>query len=147
MLAWQSAQTRSPTKVAPSMAGGAMTVPLKVEQELSRKIGEATPMANASPANARIRACFKNPRVPVLVPSPAWRGATSEHTHQRSVSEEQRSQTGLGDETPWAAVLLAGDGVDSFLTARCGDARDSPPCPRPKSLAAGTLVFLKQALN
>jgi len=67
------------------------------------------------------------------------------------VSEEQQSQTGLGDETLRAAVLLAGDGVGSFLIPKAfgtaGDARNSPPCPRAKSLAAGTLAFLIQALR
>jgi len=38
-------------------------------------------------------------------------------------------------------------GVDSFLTARCGDARNSPPWPQPKSLAAAPLVVSKQALS
>jgi hypothetical protein len=96
--------------------------------------------------HTRLRACLEIANVPVLVPSPAWRGATSEHTRQRSVSEEQQSQAGLGDETLRAAVLLAGDGVGSFLTAHCGDARNSPPCPRPKSLTAGTFGIFRQAL-
>src|SRR5258708_6670923 len=46
-----------------------------------------------------------------------------------------------------AAGLLSVAGVGSFLTARCGDARNSPPRSRPKSLAAGLLLILKQALD
>ncbi len=46
-----------------------------------------------------------------------------------------------------AAGLLSVAGVDSFLTARCGDARNSPPWPQPKSLAAAPLVVSKQALS
>jgi len=50
-------------------------------------------------------------------------------------------------ETLWAAALLSTSVVGSDLTARCGDARSSPPRLRPKSLAAGTLVVFKQALT
>ncbi len=46
-----------------------------------------------------------------------------------------------------AAGLLSVAGVGSFLTARCGDARNSPPWPQPKSLAAAPLVVSKQALT
>src|SRR5260370_728082 len=66
---------------------------------------------------------------------------------QRSVTEEQRSQTAFCPKTLRAAGLLPVAGVGSFLTARCGDARNSPPWPRPKSLAAGPLRILKQALR
>jgi len=42
-----------------------------------------------------------------------------------------------GVATRRAAALLAAASVGSTLTARRGDARASPPWPRPKSLAAG----------
>src|SRR2546428_140613 len=74
-------------------------------------------------------------------------GATRGHTRQRSATEEQRSQTAFCPKTLRAADLLPVAGVGSFLTARCGDARNSPPWPRPKSLAAGLLLILKQALR
>src|SRR6266446_3709591 len=92
------------------------------------------------------RACFKIRRGPVFGQKAGWRGATREHTRQRSVTEEQRSQTAFCPKTLRAAGLLPVAGVGSFLTARCGDARNSPPWPRPKSLAAGPLLILKQAL-
>src|SRR5712664_2444123 len=66
---------------------------------------------------------------------------------QRSVTEEQRSQTAFCPKTLRAAGLLPVAGVGSFLTARCGDARNSPPWPQPKSLAAGPLPIFKQALS
>src|SRR6266571_4195328 len=94
-----------------------------------------------------IRACFKIRRGPVLGQKAGWRGATREHTRQRSVTEEQRSQTAFAAKTLRAARLLPVAGVGSFLTARCGDARNSPPWPRAKSLAAGLLLILKQALS
>src|SRR5438309_11141078 len=96
---------------------------------------------------AAIRACFKIRRRPVFGQKAGWRGATREHTRQRSVSEEQRSQTAFCPKTLRAAGLLPVAGVGSFLTAHCGDARNSPPWPRPKSLAAGPLPILKQALK
>ena len=37
--------------------------------------------------------------------------------------------------------------VGSVLTAPCGDARTSPPCPWPKSLAAAPLTIFRQALR
>ncbi|MGA2868107.1 MAG: hypothetical protein ABSF34_02965, partial [Verrucomicrobiota bacterium] len=46
-----------------------------------------------------------------------------------------------------AAVLLAVGFVGSFLTARSGDARNSPPRPQPKSPAAGHLRFFRQSLK
>jgi len=66
---------------------------------------------------------------------------------QRSVTEEQRSQTAFCPKTLRAAGLLPVARVGSLLTARCGDARNSPPWPRPKSLAAGPLLILKQTLK
>src|SRR5438445_9730385 len=94
-----------------------------------------------------LRACFKIRRGPVVGQKAGWRGATREHTRQRSVTEEQRSKTGFCPKTLRAAGLLPVAGVGSLLTARCGDARNSPPWPRPKSLAAGLLLILKQALR
>ena len=63
------------------------------------------------------------------------------------MTEEQRSQAAFSAKTRRAAGLLAAAGVGSALTARCGDARASPPWLRPKSLAAGPLSILKQALR
>src|SRR5436309_13849392 len=95
----------------------------------------------------RLRACFKIQRGPVFAEKAAWRDATKEHSLQRSVTEEQRSQAAFSAKTRRAAGLLAAAGVGSALTARCGDARASPPWLRPKSLAAGPLSILKQALR
>jgi len=72
---------------------------------------------------------------------------TSEHILRGSVSEEQRSQTAFCAKTLRAARLLAVASVGSSLTARCGDARNSPPWPRPKSAAAGLLLIFKPALQ
>src|SRR6266487_3453184 len=72
----------------------------------------------------------------------------SEHTRKRALcaaTREQGGQTAFCPKTLRAAGLLPVAGVGSFLTARCGDARNSPPWPRPKSLAAGPLLILKQA--
>ncbi len=63
---------------------------------------------------------FKIPQGTVFVPKAGWRRA--------------------------AALLPAGF-VGSFLTARCGDARNSPPRLRPKSLAAAPRGIFKQALK
>src|SRR2546428_9146593 len=68
----------------------------------------------------QLRACFKIRRGPVFGQKAGWRGATREHTRQRSVTEEQRSQTAFCPKTLRAAGLLSVAGVDSFLTARCG---------------------------
>ena len=46
-----------------------------------------------------------------------------------------------------AAGLLAVDCVGSVLTARCGDARTSPPRPRPKSPAAASLRIFRRSLS
>src|SRR5258708_7794037 len=74
-------------------------------------------------------------------------GATKENIPGGSSTEEQRSQTAFSPKTLRAAGLLSVAGVGSFLTARCGDARNSPPWPHPKSLAAAPLVVSKQALR
>src|SRR6266481_10010412 len=74
-------------------------------------------------------------------------GATKENIPGGSSTEEQRSQTAFSPKTLRAAGLLSVAGVGSFLTARCGDARNSPPWPQPKSLAAAPLVVSKQALS
>ena len=66
---------------------------------------------------------------------------------QRSVSEEQRSQWVVSAKTLRAAGLLPVAGVGSAVTADYGDAPASPPWPPPKSLAAGPLSILKQALR
>jgi prepilin-type N-terminal cleavage/methylation domain-containing protein len=46
-----------------------------------------------------------------------------------------------------AAGLSAVGCVGSVLAAPCGDAQTSPPCPRPKSLAAALLIVFRQALR
>jgi len=51
-----------------------------------------------------------------------WRGATKEHIRQRSVNEEQRSQTVLSAITLRAAVLSLVVRLGLTVTARCGDA-------------------------
>src|SRR6266436_6337440 len=66
---------------------------------------------------------------------------------QRSPTEEQRSQPAFSAKTLRAAGLLSVARVGSDLTARCGDALNSPPWPQPKSLAAAPLVVSKQALS
>ena len=75
----------------------------------------------------------------------ALRAATTEQL--RKHSRAGRSQTAFSPKTLRAAGLLSVAGVGSFLTARCGDARNSPPWPQPKSLAAAPLVVSKQALT
>src|SRR5436190_20079162 len=75
------------------------------------------------------------------------RGATKGKTPRGSPTEEQRSQRACCAKTLRAAGLLAVGCVGSVLTARCGDARTSPPCPRPKSLAAAPLIVFRQALS
>src|ERR1700756_276656 len=66
---------------------------------------------------------------------------------QRPVTEEQRSQAAFSAKTLRAAALLPAACVGSALTARCGDARPSPPWPQPKSPAAAPFLILKQALS
>jgi len=95
----------------------------------------------------RLRACLRIPRGAVFAGRAGWRGATQGAYPQRSVTEEQRSNAALPAKTLRAAALLAGAGVGSALTARCGDARTSPPCPQPKPLAAAPLAILRQALS
>ena len=132
--------------------------------------GEAkpkTPKTASLWARYNVRACLKIQKGPVFSERPVGQGATSEHTlygsdclrdaHTEigtligsgwcSQSEEQRRQTGLSEKTLRAAGLLPVDFVGSALTARCGDARASPPRPQPKSLAAGPFSIFKQALN
>src|SRR6266511_1168529 len=66
---------------------------------------------------------------------------------QRSPTEKQRSQAAFSAKTLWAAGLLSVACVGSTVTARCGDARVSPPWPQSKSLAAGPHAISKQALS
>src|SRR5713226_139096 len=95
----------------------------------------------------RLRACLETTRGAVFGEKAGWRGATKENIPGGSSTEEQRSQTAFSPKTLRAAGLLSVAGVGSFLTARCGDARNSPPWPQPKSLAAAPLVVSKQALR
>src|SRR6266700_6914537 len=101
-----------------------------------------------------LRACFKISRGPVFGQKAGWRGAAREAlrtatTEQlRRHSRAGRSQAAFCPKTLRAAGLWPVAGVGSFLTARCGRcARPRPPGPRPKSLAAGLLLILKQALS
>ena len=94
-----------------------------------------------------LRDCLKIMRGAVFVQKALWRGATKEHSHRRSATEEQRSQRTFCAKTLRAAGLLPVDCVGSVRTARCGDARTSPPCPQPKSLAAAPLRIFRQSLR
>ena len=99
------------------------------------------------PNALRIRACLKIRKGAVFGPQAGWRGATKENIPGGSSTEEQRSQPACGAKTLRAAGLLAVAGVGSVLTARCGDARTSPPWPQPKSLAAAPFPIFRQALQ
>src|SRR6266700_6857356 len=94
-----------------------------------------------------LRACLETTRGAVFGEKAGWRGATKENIPGGSSTEEQRSQTAFSPKTLRAAGLLSVAGVGSFLTARCGDARNSPPWTQPKSLAAAPRVVSKQALT
>src|SRR5258708_39191396 len=101
----------------------------------------------------RLRACLETTRGAGFGEKAGWRGATKEAlraatTEQlRKHSRAGRSQTAFSAKTLRAAGLLSVAGVGSLLTARCGDARNSPPWPQPTSLAAAPLVVSKQALR
>ena len=98
-------------------------------------------------AGMGLRACLKSERGPVFAEKAGWRGATKEHTRQRSVTEEQRSQPAFSAKTLRAAALLGVLFVGSAVTARYGDAPASPPRSRPKSLAAGPHSLFRRALS
>src|SRR6266446_1476432 len=104
-------------------------------------------MNNDQSHKLRLRACLETTRGAVFGEKAGWRGATKENIPGGSSTEEQRSQTAFSAKTLQAAGLLSVAGVGSFLTARCGDAWNSPPWPQPKSLAAAPLVVSKQALR
>jgi hypothetical protein len=91
-----------------------------------------------------LRVCFEIGRVPVFGQKAGWRGATRDHPRSGAVTEEQQSQTAFCAKTLRAASFLPVACVGSFLTARCGDARNSPPWPRSKSFAAGTIRISKK---
>src|SRR5258708_15444985 len=67
---------------------------------------------------SQLKACFKIRRGPVFGQKAGSRGATREHTRQRSVTEEQRSQTAFCSKTLTAAGLSPVAGVGSLLKAR-----------------------------
>src|SRR6266516_2618288 len=77
-----------------------------------------------------VRACLKTTRSAVVGQKAGWRGATKENIPGGSSTEEQRNQAAFCPSTLRAAGLLAVGCVGSVLTAHCGDARTSPPCPR-----------------
>src|SRR5215204_4057161 len=95
----------------------------------------------------RLRACLKIRKGAVFALQVGWRGATKENIPGGSSTEEQRSQPACGAKTLRAAGLLPVGFVGSVLTARCGDARTSPPRPQPKSLAAAPFPIFRQALS
>ncbi len=99
------------------------------------------------PEESALRVRLKIRRGPVFEEKAGWRGATREHTRQRSVTEEQRSQPAFSSKTLRATVLLGWACVGSAVTARCGDAPASPPWPSPKSLVAGPLPIFRRALR
>ncbi len=106
-----------------------------------------SPGQNRRPPSDSLRARLKIRRGPVFEEKAGWRGATREHTRQRSVTEEQRSQPAFSSKTLRATVLLGWACVGSAVTARCGDAPASPPWPSPKSLVAGPLPIFRRALT
>src|SRR6185503_4778886 len=93
-----------------------------------------------------VRACLKIRLDAVFGEKAGWRGATKENIPGVSSTEEQRSQTAFSAKTLRAAVLLPVDCVGLAVTARCGDAPASPPCPQPKSPAAAPSPIFRQAL-
>ena len=82
-----------------------------------------------SSALMRLRACFKIPWGPVFGEKAGWRGVTSEHTRQRSVSEEQRSQPVFCAKTLRAAGLLSAACVGSAVIPTCREG-DAPAAAR-----------------
>ena len=103
-----------------------------------------------------LRACLKIPWRTVFAQKAVWQGACLCGALRQATTEDTRS--GLrarSNAARWpvcakilrAAGLLAAAGVGSALTARCGDARASPPWPQPKSLAAGPHAIFKQSLG
>ncbi len=94
-----------------------------------------------------LRARLKIRRGPVFAGKAGWRGGTTEHTLQGSVTEEQRSQAVFPAKTLRATGLLREAFVGSTVTARCGDAPVSPSRPRTKSLVAGPFLIFRRALS
>ena len=93
------------------------------------------------------RACFKIPWESCFR-GKGWMARRDEGGYpQRSLTEEQRSQPAFSAKTLRAAGLLPVAFVGSVLTARCGDARTSPPWPQSKSLAAAPFPIFSQALK
>src|SRR5262245_56297346 len=74
----------------------------------------------ARPLSVCLSACSKIPWGPVFAQKAVWQDATSEHTRQRSVSEEQRRQTAFGAKTLRAAGLLPAACVGSALQPAAG---------------------------
>ena len=76
-----------------------------------------------------------------------WQGATKENIPGGSSTEEATQPAGLYRENPeGASGLLPSAVVGSAFTARSEDAQASPPWHTPKSLSAGSLPVLNQAL-
>ncbi len=104
--------------------------------------GRSQPLARLEP-DWKLRGALFSGKRPDGATKEALRAATMEQL--RKHSRAGRSQTAFSAKALRAAGLLSVAGVGSFLTARCGDARNSPPWPQPKSLAAAPLVVSKQA--
>jgi len=117
-----------------------------IHSELGVQLESETPNPELPPEGQRLRACLKTRKGAVFGPRAGWRGATKENIPRGSSTEEQRSQAACGEKTLRAAALLPVGFVGSVLTARCGDARTSPPRPQPKSLAAAPFPIFSQAL-
>src|SRR5258708_38492936 len=62
MFAWHSKHALSPTNVAPSICGGAITTRSTVEQEMTNKTRDAVPNTKAEAASQRHR-FTRGPRV------------------------------------------------------------------------------------
>ena len=97
------------------------------------------------PRPKAFKACLKIPRGAIFVLKAGWRGETRENTLHGSSTEEQRSQMAFRTKTLRAASLLSAGGVGSAITAHCGDAPGSPPCPQTKSFTAAPLAIFRQA--
>jgi hypothetical protein len=127
-----------------------MTIPIAIAMliRIRIKIRTVIPIVIGMRGEVQgLRACLKIPRDAVFAEKAGWRGATREDIRSDLRPRKQRSQTVFSAKTLRAAVLLAGAGVGSSLTAHFRDTRASPPWPRPKSLAAASLGIFKQALR
>jgi len=138
-LVWAWCQHRAfPRRSAPT---GSVSC-FRLRSEL-RRTGRRTEWRAWSAAFSRTQPLFKS-----LFSRPRPRARRDEGASPQGGCDRGATKpAALGAKTLRAAGLLPLARVGSFLTARCGDARNSPPGPSPKSLAAGPLPILKQALR